>query len=416
VTNYYENIYSHNKSSIQVGALGDVMYETSRRQLLKGISGIGAGAAAAGVVAGPAAAGTTAGQRTGGRAARRAGRAPGSVWWRAQAEQAARLGTWGVVAGYGMVYASVTPYGEPGLICAFDADTGARSWQSGGQLSQLQTQAAGPGAVFCNANVQVGSAWTAEIVARSAADGGTLWRYDSGQLNALASYSSGMVLVGSYGILTALDARTGHPAWTTGTRQQSFLALAVAGDTVYAVDNGRAGPRPLVAMDTATGAHRWQFTGISGAIFYLTTGDGVLCATQFPTDGVSSTFAVDASDGRMLWQARSDAAAQVISGGNVISWSLTAPVSGPTAIYARHAASGTPAWHRTVPEYNDFLTSDGRALYFGGTADNLVTAYATSTGNPLWSCRTRASAWAAAATGDALYVIDADATVTAIQA
>jgi hypothetical protein len=98
------------------------MYETSRRQLLKGISGIGAGAAVGGAVTGTAAAGTTAGQRAAGRAAGRAGRTPGSVLWRAQAGKAAQQGTLGVVAGYGMVYASVTPYGEPGLICAFDAD------------------------------------------------------------------------------------------------------------------------------------------------------------------------------------------------------------------------------------------------------------------------------------------------------
>lgn len=46
----------------------------------------------------------------------------------------------------------------------------------------------------------------------------------------------------------------------------------------------------------------------------------------------------------------------------------------------------------------------------------MITALASGTGKALWSCRLGAPAQAAAAAADALYVIDANATVYAIQA
>jgi outer membrane protein assembly factor BamB len=60
--------------------------------------------------------------------------------------------------------------------------------------------------------------------------------------------------------------------------------------------------------------------------------------------------------------------------------------------------------------------SDGRALYAGGASDNLITALAASTGKTLWTHRLSAPAQDATATDDVLYVIDANATVHAIQA
>ena len=62
------------------------------------------------------------------------------------------------------------------------------------------------------------------------------------------------------------------------------------------------------------------------------------------------------------------------------------------------------------------MTSDSRAVYAGGASDNLVTALAAGTGMTLWTHRLSAPAEAATALGNALYVINADATVYAIQA
>jgi outer membrane protein assembly factor BamB len=380
------------------------MRETSRRQLLKGVSGIAAGA----VVGTPGRSG-------------RVRRAPGSVLWRAQAGTAARLGTLAVAAGYGMVYASNTPYGKPGRVCAFDSATGARSWQSGSELSQLQTQAAGPAAVFSNANIQSGqSGWAVEIVAWGAATGSALWRFNSGQLSALASYADGMVIVNSYGTLTALDARTGSRAWTSQVPDYFVFEVTDSG-AVYASGNvsdgqGEARGWQLAALTTSTGAQRWRLTDGTSVLLGLAAGEGVVCASQFPAHGLSSIFAVDASDGRRLWQAHSnmDLGVQTISGGVVIGSDILGPVSGPT-LYARHVTSGAPAWHRTLADNAMLLTADSEVLYAGGGPDNPITALAASTGKTLWTSRIGAYAVAAAVNEGVLYVIDANATVYAIQ-
>jgi outer membrane protein assembly factor BamB len=60
--------------------------------------------------------------------------------------------------------------------------------------------------------------------------------------------------------------------------------------------------------------------------------------------------------------------------------------------------------------------SGSKSVYVGGASDNLITALAADTGRTLWTHRLSAPADAAAAAGNALYVIDADATVYAIQA
>jgi len=405
-----------------------VTRETSRRQLLKGISGIGA----AGVVwgkagVGTALAGTTAGQRAADKAARRvagqAGRAPGSVLWRAQAGTATQLTSLDLVAGYGMVYACNTPGSGSGAgrVYAFDAGTGARAWQLSGELPQ--PQAAGPGAVFWITIIQAGPpAGSADIVASGAAAGSTLWSFDTGRPNSSAYYADGMVIVNDYGTVTALDAGTGRRAWTS--KPTSYFAMVAAeGDTLYASGYGSAGGAAadwqLVAMNASTGAQRWRFTAFTGELFGLAAGNGVVCGTWSPPpNGPYATFTVDAFDGRRLWQADSNTAVavQAISGGFVISLNLAALTGSRTTLYARHVSSGAPAWHRTLAANVRSLTSDGEALYTGGARDNRITALAASTGKTLWTCRMGAPAQAAAAAGDVLYVIDANAGVYAIQA
>ena len=104
-----------------------------------------------------------------------------------------------------------------------------------------------------------------------------------------------------------------------------------------------------------------------------------------------------------------------VSGGYVISSNVGAPFYGRTTLYARHISSGAPAWHRTLAPDTRFMAADGGAVYVGGRG-NLITALAVGTGKTAWTTRLSAPAQAAAAAGDVLYVIDANATVYAIQA
>jgi outer membrane protein assembly factor BamB len=389
------------------------MRETSRRQLLKGIGGIGAGVAVGAVGGGTALADATAARRVDGKP-------PGSVLWQAHAGTATQMEFLDIVAGYGMVYACNAPATGATSVCAFDADTGARAWQLNSDLYQLA--AAGPGAVFLGVTVP-GSGFTAAvgIVALGAANGGTLWSFNSGQPNASISYSDGMVITNSYGSVTALDARTGRLAWGSGPNSYVPTVLAEGG-TVYAAgyasgNGGMPGPWQFFAMNISTGTGRWRFTGFSGVLSGLAVSDGVVCGSQWPAIQPPSMFALDASDGHRLWRASSNTAVEVINGGCVISTDLGAQTDdGPTRLYARHLSSGASVWHRTLGKNVQLMTSQGGALYAGGGRDNLITALAAGTGKELWACRLSAPAFAAAATGGVLYVIDANATVSAIRA
>jgi outer membrane protein assembly factor BamB len=338
------------------------------------------------------------------------------VLWRAQAATATPLVFLDIAAGYGMVYACNVPAppSRAGLACAFDAHTGARAWQR--HAVQLQPQAAGPGAMFWSTNTPEGDA---EIVASGAATGSTLWSFNSRQPNISACYAGGTMIASSYGALTALDARTGRRAWASKPTSY-FASVATERDTVYAsgyASSGGAEPDwQLVAIHASTGAQRWRFTGITSELLGLAAGDGVVCGTQDQFHRPTTIFAVDASDGRRLWQADSNTVVQAISSGFVISWDLASLTSGRMTLHAHHASSGAPAWHRTLAANVEFLTSDSRALYAGGANDNLVAALAADTGKTQWTHRLSAPAQAATAVGNALYVIDADATVYAIQA
>jgi outer membrane protein assembly factor BamB len=392
----------------------DVMHQTSRRQLLKGISGIAAGAAAGAAGRGSAPAGTTAGRR-----------APGSVLWRAQAGTSAQQGDLDVTAGYGMVYAGNTIFPASGpslvssLVCAFDADTGTRAWQLSTGYAQLQ--AVGPGALFWTTTVGAHPLTGAyEIVASDAATGGTLWSFGASQAgaNASACYTAGVVIVNHYaGTLTALDARTGRRAWSSPPA--SYLATATTeGDTVYASGytyrEGFTSSWRLVAMEASTGVQRWRFTGFTGQLLSFAASDGVVGGSPSTLNGAATMFAVNASDGRRRWQTASDTELQAISGGFVISTDLAATPAGPQTLYARHARSGAGAWHRTLAANVQVMTYDDNALYVGGASDNLITALAAGTGNTLWTRRLGAPAQAAAISEGVLYVIDANATVSAI--
>jgi outer membrane protein assembly factor BamB len=271
----------------------------------------------------------------------------------------------------------------------------------------------GPGAVFWSTDSLEG---IAGIAASRAATGSTLWRFNCRQPGVDAWYAGGIVLANNDGILTALDARTGRRVW--GTKPSSYVDSVVAERGTFYVSgypdiSGEPGWQ-IAAIHPSTGARRWS-TGINSGLLGLAVGDGVVCGTEDQNHRTLRIFAVDASDGRMLWQRNSNSSVQAISGGFVITVNLGSLTGSPTTLRARHASSGAQAWHRTMAGVS-VQASGSKSVYVGGASDNLITALAADTGRTLWTHRLSAPADAAAAAGNALYVIDADATVYAIQA
>jgi len=387
------------------------MREMSRRQLLTGVCGTVAGAAVAAPGAGIAMAGMTAWRTADAAAARAAERVPGSVLWRAQDGPGTQGPLLSMAAGYGVAYASNLQDSGAGLVCAFDARTGARAWQLSCEVWQVQ--AAGPGAVFWSTVIAGGAFGTGQqqLIASSAADGRRLWSYDSGWPNISVRYADGMLLVSAYGTLTALDARTGRRAWSQPPSSYVW-DVATAGGTVYASGYDSSGLRPgppwLVAMNIATGAQRWRLTGeLTG----LAAGGGVVCVSLGP-----GMFAVSASDGRRLWQSDADATVQAVCGGFVISQDFDSGSESIATLRAFRLSTGALAWNRTLATYAQLMASASNVLYIGGGTGKPIAALAAGTGKALWTCRLDAPAQAAAATGDVLCVIDTQARLYAVQA
>lgn len=120
------------------------------------------------------------------------------------------------------------------------------------------------------------------------------------------------------------------------------------------------GPSWVAAMDPSTGAQRWRLTGSLHGGSSLAAGNGVLCGSQTlpsPHD-ISSTFALDPSDGRRLWQVDTNSAVQAISGRFVIS--SDTPFRGSTTLYGLRVSSGALAWHRTLAANVSFMACDNR--------------------------------------------------------
>lgn len=155
----------------------------------------------------------------------------------------------------GLVFVAGGEQGGPYSLVAYDATTGAVRWRAPvGFVGQETTVAVAGGRVFI---VTQGT-----VFAFAEQTGAPLWRrVVPGESDGVPTVASGLVLIGGYRGLHALDATTGAPVW-------SFLSLtglhfvqgrvAVARGAVYAdIDN------QLDALTLADGAYRWQRTIVS---------------------------------------------------------------------------------------------------------------------------------------------------------
>ncbi len=104
----------------------------------------------------------------------------------------------------------------------------------------------------------------------------------------------GVVYVGGFFKIIALDADTGQQVWEIDVPSPLDHSVAIAGDTLFV---GLLDHR-IVAVDLNTQAFRWEFKTegpitsspiVAGGIVYVGSGD-------------SSLYALDAANGKMLWR------------------------------------------------------------------------------------------------------------------
>jgi outer membrane protein assembly factor BamB len=196
--------------------------------------------------------------------------------------------------------------------------------------------------------------------------------------------------------------------------------LAVEGKVVFAA----TGFAELVALDTATGAVLWRQdfdAGVGGA---PTVADGTVYALA--RDG--SAWAIDARDGKVIWQVGGTPGVAGMSG-------VSAPaIAGKLVIFpfasgemlAVDRATGTPVWQARVagarPGRGYAIVSDltgdpvviGNTVYAGSSAGKLG-AFDATTGETLWTADEGAVSPVQVA-GGALYLISDEAKLVRLDA
>lgn len=246
---------------------------------------------------------------------------------------------------------------EEGLV-AYDALTGQRRWGFNTGESVYANPAAAGTTVYIGTGR--GTVFAVEI-----ATGRARWRHtlrSSGQLppqiNSSPVLAAGILYVVAEGnLLFALDAPTGEEKWSmtavAGTGGGPS-ALSVAGDLVYLAD-ARGG---LVALGARDGRLRWrhQFSGKgfhAASLIPVVSGGSAFC---FDND---TLFALDTATGAVRWQAGGLNASYerpVLAAGAVHLASLSAIVS-------FNPATGR-VLRRRPAEMVDHLTAAGDLLYW----------------------------------------------------
>jgi outer membrane protein assembly factor BamB len=151
----------------------------------------------------------------------------------------------------GKVFVGGGAEGGPASVAAYDAASGAVLWTTQtGIYEHPAAPAVSRGRVFV--------ARSDSVYALDETTGALLWhRYVPGELSKTPVIASGMVLVGGWLGIRAIDAETGDARWAYPGTPYHFLQgmPAVAHGTVYAHVDGQ-----LVALRLANGAVKWKRT------------------------------------------------------------------------------------------------------------------------------------------------------------
>jgi outer membrane protein assembly factor BamB len=231
---------------------------------------------------------------------------------------------------------------------------------------------------------------------------------------------------GYVGRITALDAATGAPRWSTTVGRETSVAspVAVDGSTVLqSSGNGR-----LYALDEATGAHLWtrhlsepdgceiapgqmgpcplrSTPAVVGGLAYLVTGDGTLEARRIrngslawaSATGLNATATPSAREGRIY-------------------------VTGPGTMQVFDARTGAPLWQVPIPGN---LGYGGQAVthtsIFIGTAavagdHGAVLSLSASDGSVRWTTQLDRLVWGTPAVANGVVFVQSDLAIYALSA
>jgi outer membrane protein assembly factor BamB len=228
---------------------------------------------------------------------------------------------------------------------------------------------------------------------------------------------AGLVLVRQHGPVisnhpTVKPGQTVLPSPTdTSTAPPTATPVPLGQQNVYvASDNG-----VITALNASTGAVRWSYQSM-GKLFpnFNSYGEGSE-ASMAVSGGVlyigssAGVEAVDARNGSMLWQYKTDggSGAPVVSNGIVYG--------AGASIFALHAKDGTVLWKQAYPSPTTNLVSIAEGVVFVGGDNNPTFAFDASNGNLLWQDTSGGLLWGEAQ-GSAYYTTEAPGVACCLRA
>ena len=286
---------------------------------------------------------------------------------------------------------------RPGLMVAFDRDTGRELWRVK-TLPYFALADVSSRTVVGRGSNCGGSGF--ENVAFAARDGQVRWRSPAGEdvgvrggdLASSGSEQSGVVVVVRSGTDTAViegrDARSGAIRWRVPTVPYAFVH--VNADSVAVTAEG------ITVVERRTGAERWSRSYPLDHEIQVMLGERALAITETEGNGQENlgTEMLDASDGRHLWTAEL-APAAIGRAATALAVSSTPSAKAPPAIEIRSTTTGALQW--TGDRLSSLVSvAGGRVLTFSswepGSAGRRLNSFDVSTarnGEELWSTKTK---------------------------
>jgi|APSaa5957512622_1039677.scaffolds.fasta_scaffold48862_2 outer membrane protein assembly factor BamB len=207
-----------------------------------------------------------------------------------------------------------------------------------------------------------------------------VWQYDSGGAIDHPPLRTGntLVFVPKDGLLTALDAQTGDLRWQFSPPEGIWhRAYAMADEQVFIAMVGGN----VAALDAQNGDLLWETAlGINAQVPLYVLDQTLFVATTFVGPGLQADpqgqaklFALDTRSGAIRWEFESEnyilqtpfsTGEVVYTGGSYVNPAVDVDEGGPMRLYALSAADGRPLW--------EYVSEDGfvKAVY---ATDEMVT-------------------------------------------
>ena len=272
-------------------------------------------------------------------------------------------------------------------ISALNTSNGALLWHYAAKDTGSTWPLEVNGTVYFSSSSDNGSG---TLYALRATDGIPLWQYKTGSYTNIPIVTNGVVYTNSDGgTFAALRASDGHQLWKR-TLDANFIQSPLLVDGVLYATTTK-----ILPPSASRNASPLQGATALGALLWNTFQNVPAVQTVPQKQGLSSVYAIRASDGTVLWHYTfnngKNSWASWLSVENGIVYASAANAEGTTGtgdMYALQSSNGSVLWHDTLQASPSSALLANGVIYLT-TSDNsgygAVYAVRAHDGSPIWS-------------------------------